>query len=86
LLFNPFALRATRPDLLGQSPPRIMAEGETKIALAKCEAMEGDAQKQCRGDANAHLQAVKDRAKEAKRGPLQSLTRDNTALTPRRRS
>src|SRR5262249_15335289 len=47
------------------------AEGETKVALAKCDAMEGDAQKQCRDEANSHLQAVKDRAKEAKKGPLQ---------------
>jgi hypothetical protein len=42
------------------------AEGTTKIALAKCEALEGDAQKQCKDQANAHLQEVKDRAKAAK--------------------
>lgn len=42
------------------------AESETKIALAKCEALEGDAQKQCKNQANAHLQTVKDRAKAAK--------------------
>lgn len=42
------------------------AEGQTKVALAKCEALNGDAQKQCKDDANAHLQAVKDRAKAAK--------------------
>lgn len=47
------------------------AEGETKVALAKCEAMQGDAQKQCRDEANSHLQAVKDRAKAAKKGPLE---------------
>jgi hypothetical protein len=47
------------------------AEGATKIALAKCEALEGDAQKQCRDEANAHLQAVKDRAKAAKKAPLE---------------
>ena len=41
-------------------------EGATKVALAKCEALEGDAQKQCKNKANAHLQAVKDRAKAAK--------------------
>jgi hypothetical protein len=46
-------------------------EGATKIALAKCEALEGDAQKQCRDEANSHLQAVKDRAKAAKKGPLE---------------
>ena len=42
------------------------SEGQTKIALAKCEALEGDAQKQCKDKANAHLQTVKDRAKAAK--------------------
>ena len=42
------------------------ADGQTKIALAKCEALEGDAQKQCKDQASAHLQAVKDRAKTAK--------------------
>jgi hypothetical protein len=47
------------------------ADGATKIALAKCEALEGDAQKQCRDEANAHMQAVKDRAKAAKNGPLE---------------
>jgi hypothetical protein len=47
------------------------AEGATKVALAKCEALQGDAQQQCRDDANAHLQAVKDRAKAAKKGPLE---------------
>ena len=41
-------------------------EGATKVALAKCEALEGDAQKQCKDAANAHLQTVKDRAKAAK--------------------
>jgi hypothetical protein len=42
------------------------AEGETKIALAKCEALEGDAQKACKDTANAHLDAVKEKAKAAK--------------------
>ena len=41
-------------------------EGATKVALAKCEALEGDAQKQCKDKANVHLQTVKDRAKAAK--------------------
>ena len=41
-------------------------EGATKIALAKCEALEGDAQKQCKDNANSHLQTVKDRAKAVK--------------------
>lgn len=42
------------------------AEGDTKIALAKCEALQGDAQKSCKDQANAHLDAVKAKAKAAK--------------------
>jgi hypothetical protein len=42
------------------------AEGETKIALAKCQALEGDAQKTCKDEANSHLDAVKAKAKTAK--------------------
>jgi len=42
------------------------AENQTKIALAKCESLQGDAQKQCKDQANAHLQQVKDRANAAK--------------------
>ena len=42
------------------------AEGETKVALAKCEALEGDAQKACKDQANAHLDAVRTKAKAAK--------------------
>ncbi|MFY9841107.1 MAG: hypothetical protein WAK55_32475, partial [Xanthobacteraceae bacterium] len=42
------------------------AEGETEIALAKCQALGGDAQKSCRDEANAHLDAVKAKAKAAK--------------------
>jgi colicin import membrane protein len=42
------------------------AEGETKVALAKCEALEGDAQKACIDKANTHLAAVKEKAKAAK--------------------
>jgi hypothetical protein len=42
------------------------AEGETKIALAKCQALEGDAQKTCKDEANAHMDAVRARAKAAK--------------------
>jgi hypothetical protein len=41
------------------------AEGETKIALAKCQALEGDAQKTCKDEANAHMEAVRARAKAA---------------------
>ena len=44
------------------------AEGETKVALAKCEALDGDAQKACKDEANAHMDAVKERAKVAKSG------------------
>jgi hypothetical protein len=40
-------------------------EGETKIALAKCQALEGDAQKTCKDEANAHMDAVKAKAKAA---------------------
>lgn len=42
------------------------AEGDTKIALAKCQALEGDAQKACKDAANSHLDEVKARAKAAK--------------------
>jgi hypothetical protein len=42
------------------------AEGETKVALAKCEALDGDAQQACKDKANAHLDAVKEKAKAAK--------------------
>ena len=44
----------------------IQAEGDTKVALAKCEALEGDAQKACKDKANAHMDAVKVKAKAAK--------------------
>jgi hypothetical protein len=44
------------------------AEGETKVALAKCEALDGDAQKACKDKANAHMDAVKAKAKAAKSG------------------
>lgn len=42
------------------------AEGENKIALAKCEALGGDAQKACKDQANAQLKLVKERAKALK--------------------
>jgi multidrug efflux pump subunit AcrA (membrane-fusion protein) len=44
----------------------VEAEGATKVALAKCEALDGDAQKQCKDQANAHLATVKERAKASK--------------------
>jgi hypothetical protein len=42
------------------------AEGDTTIALAKCQALEGDAQKSCKDAANAHLDAVRAKAKAVK--------------------
>ena len=44
----------------------IQAEGENKIALAKCEALAGDAQKACKDQANSQLDTVKQRAKALK--------------------
>lgn len=44
----------------------IQAEGETKVALAKCEVLEGDAQQACKDKANAHMDAVREKAKAAK--------------------
>ena len=44
----------------------VEAQGDTKVALAKCEALEGDAQKACKDKANAHMDAVKEKAKAAK--------------------
>jgi hypothetical protein len=42
------------------------AEGENKIALAKCAALGGDAQKTCKEQANAELKLAKERAKAIK--------------------
>jgi len=42
------------------------AEGDTKVALAKCEALESDAQKACKDQANAHMDAVRAKAKAAR--------------------
>jgi hypothetical protein len=42
------------------------AEGETKIALAKCQALAGDAQKSCKDEAIAHMDAVRAKAKAAR--------------------
>ena len=44
----------------------IQAEGENKIALAKCETLAGDAQKACKDQANSELDMVKQRAKALK--------------------
>jgi hypothetical protein len=43
------------------------AEGENKIARAKCEALAGDAQKDCKDQADARLDQVKQRAKALKK-------------------
>ena len=42
------------------------AEGDASVARAKCQALQGDAQKTCISEANARLDAVKARAKTAK--------------------
>ena len=42
------------------------AEGENRIARAKCEALEGDAQKSCKDEADARLDQVKQHAKAMK--------------------
>lgn len=42
------------------------AEGENKIARAKCEALAGDAQKNCKDEADARLDQVKQSAKAMK--------------------
>lgn len=42
------------------------AEGANKVELAKCEALQGDAQQQCRDAANARLKTIKDRVAAAK--------------------
>jgi hypothetical protein len=43
------------------------AEGDRKIALAKCEALAGDAQKACKDQADAEYKQVKERAKDLKK-------------------
>jgi hypothetical protein len=42
------------------------AEGDNKVALEKCEALSGDAQKSCKDEANAALDEAKARAKAMK--------------------
>jgi hypothetical protein len=42
------------------------AEGDADVARAKCQELQGDAQKTCISEANARLDAVKARAKTAK--------------------
>jgi hypothetical protein len=42
------------------------AEGDNKIALAKCESLSGAAQKACKDQANAELDMIKSRAKAVK--------------------
>lgn len=55
------------------------AENQTKVALAKCESLNGDAQKHCKDQANAHLQQVKDRAKAAKAPDKPDSTADKSS-------
>jgi hypothetical protein len=57
---NAKAIRAAADDAVTQ------AEGENRIALAKCEALAGDAQKACKDQANAQLDQVKQRARALK--------------------
>jgi len=57
---NDKEVRAAADDAVTQ------AEGDNKIALAKCEALAGDAQKACKDQANAQLDMVKQRAKALK--------------------
>lgn len=42
------------------------AEGENKVALAKCEALSGDRQQACKDKANAALDMAKAKAKQMK--------------------
>ena len=42
------------------------AEGDNKVALAKCEALSGDAQRNCKDQANARLDEAKAHAKAMK--------------------
>jgi hypothetical protein len=42
------------------------AEGDHKVAIAKCESMSGDAQKACKDEADATLEMVKAKAKATK--------------------
>jgi hypothetical protein len=44
----------------------VEAQSANKVALAKCEALEGDAQQQCEDKANTHLKTVKERVAAAK--------------------
>jgi hypothetical protein len=44
------------------------AEADTRVALAKCEALAGDQQKACRDPANGQLDIAKSKAKAIKSG------------------
>ena len=44
------------------------AEGDRKVAYAKCESLGGDAQKDCRKNADANYEAVKSKVKALKSG------------------
>ncbi len=45
------------------------AEGDHKVALAQCEALSGQAQKDCRKQADDQLDAVKAKVKDLKKNP-----------------
>ncbi len=45
---------------------KTQAEGDNKVAVAKCESLSGDAQKACKDQANANLDAAKAHAKAMK--------------------
>ena len=61
MMANAREARAAADDAVTQ------AEGENRIALAKCESLADDAQKACKDQANAQLDLVKQRAKALKR-------------------
>jgi hypothetical protein len=44
------------------------AEGDRKVALAQCESLSGNAQKDCKNKADADLDAVKAKVKSLKKG------------------
>jgi hypothetical protein len=58
--------KEARTDAALTNDAVTQAEGENKIALAKCEALAGDVQKACKDRANAQLDLVKQRAKALK--------------------
>jgi hypothetical protein len=45
-------------------------DGQTRIAMAKCQSLDDDAQHQCKYDATAQPRIVKARASATKKGPV----------------